>query len=169
MTAMIRTTPALRLACLLAISAAVACSSATPKATTDQPNASRASVDSAATALLKALRNDSPDSLLALMADDVIIMPPNEPVLRGKPAVRTWYEQFVHQMRTQSLEITKRELFVGDDYATEVAQFAWTLVPVAGGAPIVDRGSYVQLWHRSANARWVFTREVWNSTTPSGG
>jgi len=102
------------------------------------------------------------------MADDVIIMPPNELVLRGKPAVRAWYEQFVRQMRTRSLDITNREIFVGGDYATEVAEFVWTLAPTAGGAPIVDRGSYVQLWRRQSDGRWVFSREVWNSTIPAG-
>ena len=165
----IRAPRAYRWTCLLVAGAAFACSSPKPKPTSDQPEASRAGVDRAAGALLGALRSDSPDSLLALMADDVIIMPPNEPVLRGKPAVRAWYEQFVRQMRTRSLDITNRELFVGGDYATEVAEFVWTLVPVAGGAPIVDRGSYVQLWRRQSDGRWVFSREVWNSTTPAGG
>jgi ketosteroid isomerase-like protein len=159
----------LRHACLLATAVAAACSSPKRESTTDQTGAARASVDRAAGALLAALRNDSPDSLLALMADDVVIMPPNEPALRGKAAVRAWYGQFVGQMHTRSLDITHREVFVGGDYATEVAEFAWTLVPVAGGASIVDRGSYVQLWHRTADGRWVFSREVWNSAMPAGG
>jgi len=72
-------------------------------------------------------------------------------------------------MRTASLEISNRELVVGGDYATEVAQFAWTLVPVAGGAQVVDRGSYMQIWRRLPDGRWVFSREVWNSSAPAGG
>ena len=126
----------------------------------------RAGVDSAASRLLVALRIDAPDSLVALMADDVVIMPPNEPVLNGKAAVRTWYEQFVKQMRTSSLEITNRELLIGGDYATEVARFEWTLVPAAGGPPATDRASYMQVWHRRADGRWEFSREVWNSSAP---
>ena len=54
----------------------------------------QAALESAADKLLEALRGDSPDSLLALMTDDVVLMPPHEPVLKGKAAVRTWYEQF---------------------------------------------------------------------------
>lgn len=166
---MIRATRVCRWACLIAAGAVVACSSPKPQPTGDQTEVLRASVDRAAGALLAALRSDSPDSLLALMADDVVIMPPNEAILRGKPAVRAWYEQFVKQMRTASLDITNRELFIGGDYATEVAQFVWTLVPVGGGAQVVDRGSYVQLWRRQSDGHWVFSREVWNSTTPAGG
>ena len=112
------------------------------------------------------MRTDSPDSLLALLSDDVIIMPPNETVLKGKPAVRTWYEGFVKQMRTSGLTITDREVLLGGDYATEVAGFEWRLVPVAGGQEIIDRGSYMQVWHRQPDGRWLFSREVWNSGAP---
>lgn len=145
---------------------AIACSPPkSEQASTQAPDA-RPAVDSAANRLLAALRADSPDSLLALVAEDVIIMPPNEQVLKGKAAVRAWYEAFVKQMHTSSLTITDRELLIGGDYATEVAGFEWTLVPAAGGAPMVDRGSYMQVWHRQADGRWVFSREVWNSTAP---
>jgi uncharacterized protein (TIGR02246 family) len=144
----------------------IACSSQKSGRDTGQQPTLQAGVDSAAARLLAALRSDAPDSLLALMTDDVIIMPPNEPVLKGKDAVRNWYEQFVKQMRTSSLNITDRELLIGGDYATEVAGFEWTLAPVAGGASMTDRGSYIQVWHRQPDGRWLFSREVWNSTTP---
>ena len=90
--------------------AAIACSGPEPGQGTTQHDGLQAGVDSAATRLLAALRTDSPDSLMALMADNVIIMPPGEPVLKGKAAVRTWYEQFVKQMRTSSLNVTDRVL-----------------------------------------------------------
>src|SRR5215217_5086227 len=164
-----RATDVCRWGCLFAAAAAIGCASPKPKPAGDERNVAHAQVDSAANRLLSALRSDSPDSLLALLADDVIIMPPNESILGGKPAVRAWYEQFVRQMRTVSLDISNRELVVGGDYATEVAQFAWTLVPVAGGAQVVDRGSYMQTWRRLPDGRWVFSREVWNSSAPVGG
>jgi ketosteroid isomerase-like protein len=148
---------------------AVGCSSPAPESTEPSPESSRAAVDSAANRLLSALRTDSPDSLLALMPDDVILMPPHEPVLKGKAAVRAWYEAFVKQLRTTDLTITNRELLIGGDYATEVAEFEWTLVPVAGGAPMTDRGSYIQVWHKQPDGSWVFSREVWNSALPLGG
>jgi hypothetical protein len=43
-----------------------------------------------------------------------------------------------------------------------------TGVPVAGGPAVIDRGSYVQVWHREADGRWLFSRELWNSTTLPG-
>ena len=156
-------------ACLMVAAISLACSSPEVAQTTSQKVAAQAGVDSVADRLLAALRSDSPDSLLALMTEDVVLMPPHEPVLRGKAAVRTWYEQFVKQMRTSSLTIADRELLIGGDYATEVASFEWTLAPVTGGEPIVDRGSYIQVWHRQPDGRWLFKRELWNGTAPPGG
>ena len=158
-----------RSAHLVVVATAVACSGQTAGPGTPHRAAAQAGVDSAANSLLTALRADAPDSLLALMADDVVIMPPNEPVLKGKAAVRTWYNHFLTQLRTSSLTVTDREVLIGGDWATELAAFQWVLVPVAGGPPITDRGSYVQVWHREPDGRWLFSRELWNSTTPPAG
>jgi ketosteroid isomerase-like protein len=125
----------------------------------------QAGVDSAASRLLIALRTNSPDSLMALMTEDVVLMPPNEPVLKGKAAVRAWYDQFLTQLRTSDLTITDREVLIGDEWATELATFEWALVPVAGVPASIDRGSYAQVWRREPDGRWLFARELWNSTT----
>jgi ketosteroid isomerase-like protein len=106
---------------------------------------------------------------MALMADDVVLMPPNEAVLKGKAAVRAWYDQFLTRLRTSGLTITDREVLIGSEWGTELAVFEWTLVPVAGGPAVIDRGSYVQVWRREPDGRWLFSRELWNSSTPLAG
>jgi ketosteroid isomerase-like protein len=159
---------ATRSAYLLTVPAAVACSGQTPGPGTLDRAALQAGVDSAASRLLTALRTNASDSLMVLMADDVVLMPPNEAVLKGKATVRAWYDQFLTQLRTSSLTITDREVLMGGEWATELAAFEWTLVPVAGGPAVIDRGSYVQVWHRESDGRWLFSRELWNSTTPPG-
>jgi ketosteroid isomerase-like protein len=152
-----------RFAHFICVLAAVACVRPSPSAGPDVAG-SRAAVDSVANRLLAALRADASDSLMALVADDVVLMPPNEPVLRGKAAVREWYDRLVSQFHTSGLTIADREVVIGGDWATEIAGFEWTLVPVTGGAASVERGSYVQVWHRGADGRWRFTRELWNSS-----
>jgi ketosteroid isomerase-like protein len=154
-----------RFACLLAVLATTACAN-TPDADSADPTALRAGVDSASNRLLDALRTNASDSLMVLMADDVVLMPPNEPVLKGKAAVRAWYDQFLTQLRTSSLTIADREVLIGGEWATEIATFEWLLEPVGGGQAVVDRGSYVQVWHHEPDGRWLFVRELWNSTTP---
>jgi len=164
----LRVSTVARSAYRLTVLAAVACSGPAPRPETVDRAALRAGVDSAASRLQTALRTDASDSLMALMADDVVLMPPNEAVLRGEMAVRAWYDRFLTQWRTASLTITDREVLIGGEWATELAAFEWTLVPVAGGPAVIDRGSYVQVWHREPDGRWLFSRELWNSTPPVG-
>ncbi len=152
-----------RLLCFAAVLAA-ACSDKTPSKTIPDDAALRAGVDSAADRLLVALRTNNSDSLVALLSDDVVMMPPNEPVLNGKDAVRTWFNNFLKQMRTTSLTVTDREVLLAGDWATEIAGFEWTLQTVAGGKLIVDRGRYMQVWHHEPDGRWLFSREIWNTT-----
>jgi ketosteroid isomerase-like protein len=123
---------AARFTYLLTVLAAVACSGAPGAEGVDRATL-RTGVDSAANRLLTALRGNASDSLMVLMADDVVLMPPNEAVLKGKAAVRAWYDQFLTQLRTTELTITGREVLIGGEWATELAAFSWTLVPVAGG------------------------------------
>ena len=132
---------------------AIACSPRTPDQEASGTSASTAAVDSASNRLLSALRSDSRDSLLALMTEDVVLMPPNEPVLRGKAAVSEWYGKFVGMMRTTGLTVTNREVFIGGDYASEIATFEWGLVSREGGPAITDRGSYIQVWQRQPRSR----------------
>jgi uncharacterized protein (TIGR02246 family) len=152
----------------LIVLAIVACSGAPGPERWDHA-ALQAGVDSAANRLLTALRTNDPDSLMVLMADDVVLMPPNEAVLKGKAAVRAWYDQFLTQLRTSDLTITDREVLIGGEWATELAAFEWTLVSVAGRPAVIDRGSYVQVWHREPDGKWLFARELWNSTAPLKG
>ena len=57
------------------------------------------------------------------MADDVVVMPPHEAPLLGKAAMRAWYGGFLSAFRTTTLVLTHRELFVGDDWATELGHY----------------------------------------------
>ena len=83
--------------------------------------------------------NDA-DSFMVLVTTDVVLMPPNQPGLKGKAAVRAWYDQFLAQLRTSDLIITDREVLIGGEWATELATFEWVVAPVGGGPAVTDRG-----------------------------
>ena len=74
--------------------------------------------------------------------------------------------QLLTQLRTSNLTITDREVIIGGEWATEIAGFEWTLVPLAGGPATTERGNYVQVWHHEPDGRWLFARELWNSSAP---
>lgn len=129
--------------------------------------ARRASVEAATTAFHEALRMNDADALFAYVAEDVLMMPPGEPVIRGEGALREWYAGFLSQYHTTLLTLSDRELFVGDGWAVELGTYEWDLAPVAGGEAVRDRGSYMQLWKAQSGGVWRFHREIWNSSAPA--
>jgi ketosteroid isomerase-like protein len=123
-------------------------------------------LDEASQAFDTALKKDDTEGVFKLVTDDVVLMPPGEAPLRGKAAARQWYIGLVAQYRTSSLALTQREVFVGDRVGAVVGTHEWILKPVAGGDPVVDRGSYMQIWKQQADGRWLFAREIWNASSP---
>ena len=115
---------------------------------------------------LAAMKSNDLAQMLAPLTDDVVFMPPNQAVLNGKGAVKGWFEQLLSQMRTSDVSVSEREVLVGGDWGYEQGSFVWKLTPVAGGAPVEDRGNFVALWQRQSDGSWKLARDIWNSTRP---
>ncbi|HEX9164490.1 MAG TPA: DUF4440 domain-containing protein [Gemmatimonadales bacterium] len=162
---MIRWPTALTIAFLLAAACAVERESP-PRH--DADTVLRGELEATTAAFNEALRTDSTDAMMRFVADDVLMAPPGEAVVRGKEAMRAWHTTFLTQYRTTSLTLADQELFVGEGWAVEFGSFEWALAPAAGGDPMVDRGSYMQVWKRTPEGKWQFAREIWNSGPAAG-
>lgn len=154
------------LALLLALSVLTACSAPRGAKNTLASADLRSTVESTTAAFHEALRTNDSAGVLARVADDVLMLPPGEPPVRGKEAMRAWLATFLSQYHTSGLTLTDREVFVGEGWATEVGTYEWQLTPTAGGAATVDRGHYMQVWHQGPDGHWRFAREIWNSSAP---
>ncbi len=62
-----------------------------------------------------------------------------------------------------------REVVTSGDWAFEVAQYEWTLVPKGGAEAIRDQVNWVDIWRHLADDTWVQTRGMWNSSLPLAG
>jgi ketosteroid isomerase-like protein len=100
-------------------------------------------VERATEAFHEALRTNDLETFMSYVAADVFFMPPGEPPVRGRDALRTWMAAFLAQFRTSSLTLADREVLVGNGWAVELGTFEWALQPVAGGAEVIDRGNYM--------------------------
>ena len=153
---------------LLCLAALVACKAPGPPASgggkAESPT--RAAMEAASAAFHQALIANDSDKLFPFVAEDVVMMPPGEAVIRGKAGMREWYTRFLSQFRTSSMTLTDREVLVGEGWAVEVGAYEWGLAPVGGGAPLTDRGHYMQVWKAQADGQWRFAREIWNSSAP---
>jgi len=110
------------------------------------------------------LRNNNVTGFMSYIDDKAIIAPPGDQPVSGKKAVQQWYKDFLRKYRTSSLDLTGKEVFVGERWATEFGRFDWGLAPLDGSAMVLDHGTYMQVWRRQPDGTWRFAREVWNSS-----
>lgn len=152
---------------VLSLAALAGCAKPGPSASDVGATAStRSAVEAATAAFHQALRTNDAETFLSYVAEDVVLMPPGEAVVRGKNAMQEWYERFLSHYRTSSLILSDREVLVGDGWAVELGTYEWGLEPVSGGDPVLDRGNYMQVWKPQPDGRWQFAREIWNSSLP---
>lgn len=142
------------------------CKGTTPASVVDAGVTDRAKVEGATTAFHQALRTNDLQTFMSYVDEDVFFMPPGEPPVRGRDAMRKWMTGFRAQYRTSSLTLADREVLVGSGWAVELGTFEWALQPAAGGSPLVDRGNYMQVWKEQGDKTWRFAREIYNSSVP---
>jgi ketosteroid isomerase-like protein len=133
-----------------------------PDATADKQNVSQVGERE-----LKALNAGNIDSNLAVLTQDVVMMAPNQPVLTGAAAVRSWLRG-LHDQFTFDVRYTDSQVDVAGDRAIERYMGTGTITPKKGGPPIQDRIKGIHIYHRQADGSWLIAQDVWNSDLKSG-
>jgi ketosteroid isomerase-like protein len=103
------------------------------------------------------------DGVLAVYTDDVTLMPPNQPAIVGKPAVRVWLQNIYRQYRVEDPNPSVSELVILGDVAIERYVYALKLTPIGGGAVIEDVGKGIHIFRRQADGSWKIAQDVWNA------
>jgi uncharacterized protein (TIGR02246 family) len=111
---------------------------------------------------LKAYKAGDAAGLAACCADDVVQLPPNEPAVRGKKAVRTRYQAQFDRFACE-LSAATEELQIAGPWAFAWGAYQITLIPRDGAPPIRDHGKYLAIFSRQTDGSWKFARDTFNS------
>ena len=134
-----------------------ACASASPR----DPAADRQAI-AAATIQFQAAENaGSVDQFRGFLADDLVMMGPNEPAVTGADSVTALMRVFHHAYAVQ-VEYNSQEIVVFGDWAFDRGTERYTLTPKSGGTPIRKSGNYLYLYQRQADGSWKQSRVMWN-------
>ena len=106
------------------------------------------------------------DGVMGSYADDVISLPPNQPALFGKDAVRSMWEDLLTDFAVE-VSVSVDEVEVAGQWAFERGTFDMKLSPRAGGSPIEDSGKYLDILRKQPDGSWKYSRVSWNSSQPS--
>jgi len=112
---------------------------------------------------------DDADGITCYMAEDAILMPPNVSKIVGRQQINTWIRQFFELFSMTELSVPEREIMITGDWAFEVTQYDWTIIPKGGDEAVRDQVNWIGIWRRLTDGTWVQTRGIWNSSLPLAG
>jgi ketosteroid isomerase-like protein len=112
-------------------------------------------------ALTEAVRTGNHDGMAALLTENAVIMPANEPMARGRMAYRTSLDAMppVAEFSMSNEEFTA----LGGDAVLVTGAFTISLMPPGADLAIADTGKFLEVWRRQADGSWLMGWDIWNS------
>jgi ketosteroid isomerase-like protein len=103
------------------------------------------------------------DALLGMCTDDVVFLPPNEPIVEGS-AVRPWLESFP----------TVKAMAWDIDHLESAGDLSWLrgwvrMTLDISGEEIVFAGKYTDIARRQPDGSWRFAAIMWSSDEAAPG
>jgi uncharacterized protein (TIGR02246 family) len=102
------------------------------------------------------------DAIAALLAPDVMILPPDSPIVAGREAGKQLWASTLKEHGLTGCHITTETLDVVGDLASEVGHATLTLTP-PGGTSQTATIKFVVVWKR-VNGTWLLHRDIWNAS-----
>ncbi len=114
---------------------------------------------------VKAFNAGDANTLVALYAENAVVMPPGSPSLKGHVQLRQAMTKEIAGAQSAGISFafgTMNDVGVAGNTAWHAGTY---LLKDKAGAT-VDTGKYVELWQKSGG-RWLMIRNIWNSDTPA--
>jgi uncharacterized protein (TIGR02246 family) len=139
---------------------------------TDIPKVRKSSNDADMTAIEKLHETDMAaakihdiDTLITLMTDDCILLPPGQEPIRGRGAIWKFMQEQLPE--NQKYEITEyvqhfEEVKIIGDWAYEWATFHGTYHLKSGGPDLYERSRLFRILCRHSDGSWRVARSIWH-------
>jgi uncharacterized protein (TIGR02246 family) len=106
------------------------------------------------------------EGFVAIFANNITVVPPNEPAVQGPAAVREWTQAFMETVSVEMAGYRDDEILVVGDVGLHYYSFEWTLTPKTEGEAFTEQGSGIHVFHRQADGSWKMSYDIWNGDAP---
>ena len=106
-------------------------------------------------AWMKAMKANDLEGVMACYAPDAVLWMPDAPAARGAQAIRAAFEGLFKANTVKDVTMTDGYYKTSGDLSFGSGQFTMTLVPKAGGAPMVLKGRFSEAAERRGG-KWVY-------------
>ena len=98
------------------------------------------------------------DGILSMLTDDVVFLPPGQPIVEGKKAVEAWLSAFP-SIRSFNPRVVKAESSA--DFAWARIAFEMTVESSPGKlTSLIGKGTCT--YRKQADGKWLIFSDVWN-------
>jgi len=107
------------------------------------------------------------DSAAAWFAPDAVVYVNGVPPVRGRDAIRVFYEQFFQAMPIRDMAFVTEEIIISGDLAVETGASSLTVAGPGQATPATVAGKYLAVWKRQPDGRWLLWRHSPSSNVMS--
>ena len=125
--------------------------------------AEEAALKAVTAAWLEAYNAGDVEKIVALYAEDAVLMPPHAPVANGHAAIRAFLSGDTAGAKAAGIKLVPGTSTAGVAGDTGWESGTYTATNAAGTT--VDSGSYLSVSHKS-NGKWLYYRDTYNSDRP---
>jgi uncharacterized protein (TIGR02246 family) len=148
--------------CAVAVCGTVALARTGTEPRTQSSPSTDAAIKQVADAYVKATLAGDAKGIAALYTDDAVEMPPNQPMIKGKPAIEQYYQQqLAGGVKFTSFSLNHIESRAMGDTGYDVGTYDQSLTP-PGGQATTDTGKYAVILKRVGGA-WKVAYAIYSS------
>jgi len=153
-----------RLVLVLVVGAAIVSSACAPAAPRPVDTAAEETALKPVTAAwLDAYNTGDVEKIVAMYAEDGVLMPPHAPVASGHAAIRAYLTADTAGAKAAGVKIVPGAATAGVAGNTGWESGSYTIANASGAT--VDSGSYLSV-SRKLNGKWLYVRDTYNSDRP---
>ena len=147
----------------LAVGAACVLSACAPAAPAVDTAAEEAALKATTATWLKAYNAGDVEKIVALYAEDGVLMPPHAAVATGHAAIRAFLTADTAGAKAAGVKLVPGATIAGVAGDTGWESGSYTVADASGAT--VDSGSYLSV-SRKVNGKWLYVRDTYNSDRP---
>jgi uncharacterized protein (TIGR02246 family) len=102
--------------------------------------------------------------------DDALLIPPDEPIVRGKQAIAEWYgNEFKKAPPIENPKATLEDIEVFGSLAFIRGDFTLKFKGQTTDEPIIQNLRFISIWRKQPDGKWKFYCDIWNTNTSLAG
>ena len=107
------------------------------------------------------IRSRDAEAIAMLFADEGVVMPPGQPSVTGREAVRKFWQSTV-KMRGMKLTFEPERIDVAGGGDIAIDRGTYRFQGEVDGRPLDETGKYIVIWRKFGD-RWQIVSDIWNS------